>query len=69
MRPPPRIVRRVVLGPAVVLLTVLLLVTLPGWLVVGAALRYRVTGATEERIATAYRASADYLRERVAGRA
>ena len=33
-----------------------------------AALRYRVTGATEERIATAYRASADYLRDRVAGR-
>ena len=38
MRPPPRIVRRVVLAPAVVLLTVLLLGTLPGWLVVAAAL-------------------------------
>jgi NTE family protein len=32
-----------------------------------AALRYRVTGATAERIAAAHRASAEYLRERVPG--
>ena len=37
MPPPPRWVRRLVLAPAVVLLGVVLLVTLPVWLVVGAA--------------------------------
>ena len=38
MRPPPKRVRRALLAPAVVLLTVLVLTTLPGWLVVAAAL-------------------------------
>lgn len=38
MRVPPRWFRRAVLAPAVVALTVLVLVTLPLWLVVGAAL-------------------------------
>ena len=39
----------------------------PGW-DSRAALRYRVTGATGERIAAAHRASAEYLRERVTSR-
>ena len=38
MRPPPKWARRALLAPAVVLLTVLVLVTLPGWLVLAAAL-------------------------------
>lgn len=37
MRPPPRWARRALLAPAIVLLTVVVLVTLPGWLVVAAA--------------------------------
>ena len=37
MRLPPRWVRRAVLGPAVIALTVLVLVTLPVWLLVAAA--------------------------------
>ncbi len=38
MTPPPRIVRRVLLGPGVVLFTAFLVITLPGWLLVAAAL-------------------------------
>jgi 1-acyl-sn-glycerol-3-phosphate acyltransferase len=37
VRPPPRWARRVLLAPAVLLLTVVVLVTLPGWLVLAAA--------------------------------
>ncbi|WP_214403590.1 1-acyl-sn-glycerol-3-phosphate acyltransferase [Pseudonocardia lacus] len=37
MRPPPRWARRGLLAPAIVLLTVAVLVTLPGWLVLAAA--------------------------------
>jgi 1-acyl-sn-glycerol-3-phosphate acyltransferase len=37
VRPPPRLARRAVLAPAIILLTVVVLVTLPGWLIVAAA--------------------------------
>jgi 1-acyl-sn-glycerol-3-phosphate acyltransferase len=37
VRPPPRWARRLLIAPAVLLLTVVVLVTLPGWLVVAAA--------------------------------